>query len=175
MGGAERAETRVRRIYADHGPVLLAFATRLCGGDRHRAEDVVQEALVRAWRHPEASESGPVAERAWLMTVVRNLAIDSFRASRARPHEVGGSSLDAVGSIAADDDIDRAVEAWTVAAALDELPDHHRDVLVETYFRGRSVAETARVLGIPQGTVKSRAYHALRSLRRILTEGGVRT
>ena len=61
-----------------------------------------------------------------------------------------------------------------MAAALEELPAHHRDVLVETYFRGRSVAEAAQALGIPQGTVKSRAYHALRSLRRILTEGGVR-
>lgn len=174
MGGHERAEERLRRIYAEHGAALLAFATRACGGDRQRAEDVVQEVLVRAWRHPEVSESGPQGERAWLITVARNVAIDAFRAQRARPTEIGGAALDALAVRPGDDELDRAVEAWTVAAALDALPPHHRDVLVETFFRGRSVAEAAQVLGIPAGTVKSRAFHALRSLRRILVEGGAR-
>ena len=53
------ADDRLRRIYADHGSVLIGYATRLCAGDRQRAEDIVQETLVRAWRHPEASDSGP--------------------------------------------------------------------------------------------------------------------
>ena len=174
MGAPERAEERLRRIYAEHGAALLAFATRVCGGDRQRAEDVVQEVLVRAWRHPEVSEGGPQGERAWLITVARNVAIDAFRAQRARPTEVGGAALDAVAALPGDDELDRAVEAWTVAAALDALPPHHRDVLVETFFRGRSVAEAAQVLGIPAGTVKSRAFHALRSLRRILVDGGAK-
>ena len=174
MGAPERAEDRLRRIYAEHGAALLTFATRACNGDRQRAEDVVQEVLVRAWRHPEVSENGPQGERAWLVTVTRNVAIDAFRAQRARPTEVGGAALDAVSGLAGDDELDRAVEAWTVAAALDSLPPHHRAVLIETFFRGRSVAETAATLGIPAGTVKSRAFHALRSLRKILVEGGAR-
>ena len=174
MGPTDRAEDRLRRIYADHGVALLAFATRVCGGDRQRAEDVVQEVLVRAWRHPEVSESGPSGERAWLVTVARNVAIDVFRAQRSRPQEVGGDALEAVRGVPTDDELDRAVEAWTIAAALEALPPHHRDVLVETFFKGRSVAEAAAVLGIPAGTVKSRSFHALRSLRKILAEGGVR-
>ena len=172
MGAPDRSEDRLRRIYAEHGAALLAFATRACGGDRQRAEDVVQEVLVRAWRHPEVSDSGPSGERAWLVTVTRNVAIDHFRAQRSRPNEVGGDALEAVAARPGDDELDRAVEAWTVAAALEALPAHHRDVLVETFFRGRSVAETAAALGIPAGTVKSRAFHGLRSLRRILVEGG---
>ena len=175
MGAPERPEDRLRRIYAEHGAALLAFATRVCGGDRQRAEDVVQEVLVRAWRHPEVSEGGSGGERAWLLTVTRNAAIDVFRAQRSRPQEVGGAALEAVVSVPGDDELDRAVEAWTIAAALEALPAHHRDVLVETFFKGRSVAETAQVLGIPAGTVKSRAFHALRSLRKILVEGGVRS
>ena len=151
--GPQDGEERLRRIHAEHGSVLLAFATRLCGGDRQRAEDVVQEVLVRAWRHPEVSDGGKDGERAWLMTVTRNVAIDGFRAQKARPAEVGGDALD-----------------W--AAALETLPEHHRSVLVETFFRGRSVAEAAQVLGIPAGTVKSRSYHALRALRSVLVEGG---
>jgi RNA polymerase sigma-70 factor (ECF subfamily) len=175
MGAPERPEDRLRRIYAEHGAALLAFATRICAGDRQRAEDVVQEVLVRAWRHPEVSENGPNGERAWLLTVTRNAAIDVFRAQRSRPQEVGGAALDAVVSVPGDDELDRAVEAWTIAAALETLPAHHRDVLVETFFKGRSVAEAAAVLGIPAGTVKSRAFHALRSLRKVLVEGGVRS
>jgi RNA polymerase sigma-70 factor (ECF subfamily) len=159
-------------MYAEHGGALLAVATRLCAGDRARAEDVVQEVLVRAWRHPEVSASGPTAERAWLITVARNVAIDGFRASRSRPQEVGGDALAAVGETAVQGDIDRAVEAWTVEAALEALPEHHRSVIIETFFHGRSVAETAALLGIPEGTVKSRSYHALRGLRRVLAEGG---
>lgn len=170
--GSEDGEERLRRIHSEHGSVLLAFATRLCGGDRQRAEDVVQEVLVRAWRHPEVSDGGNDGERAWLMTVTRNVAIDQFRALRSRPSEVGGDALDWVPQQPTSDDIERAVEAWTVAAALDDLPEHHRSVLIETFFRGRSVAEAAQALGIPAGTVKSRSYHALRALRRSLIEGG---
>ncbi len=174
MGAPAADEARLRRIYADHGAMLLAFASRLCGGDRQRAEDVVQEALVRAWRHPEITEAGPDAERAWLITVARNISIDGFRAAGARPAEVGGDALAAVAGRAGDNEIDRAVEEWAMAEALTKIsPDHHA-VLIETFFRGHSVAEAAAALGIPQGTVKSRAFHALRSLRKVLVEGGVR-
>jgi RNA polymerase sigma-70 factor (ECF subfamily) len=173
MGPEDRdAEARLRRIHAEHGSVLLSFATRLCGGDRQRAEDVVQEVLVRAWRHPEVSRGGPDGERAWLMTVTRNVAIDVYRAQRSRPSEVGGDALDWAANQPSSDEIDRAVEAWTIAAALEQLPEHHRSVLVETFFRGKSVAEAAATLGIPAGTVKSRSYHALRALRSALVEGG---
>jgi RNA polymerase sigma-70 factor (ECF subfamily) len=166
------AEARVRRVYAEHGAALLGYSSRLCAGDRQRAEDVVQETLLRAWRHPEASASGSRAERAWLMTVARNVAIDQHRARGVRPTEIGGEALEAVDMRTAENDIDRAVEAWTVTDALGELSPDHRAVLVETYVRGRSVAEAAAALGIPEGTVKSRTFHALRALRRVLVDGG---
>ena len=161
-------------MYAEHGAAILGFATRLCGGDRQRAEDVVQETLLRAWRHPEVSAGGTDGERAWLMTVTRNVVIDGVRARRSRPHEVGGAALELVDGDAGINDIDRAVEAWTVAEALATLSPDHRAVLVETFFRGRSVAEAASALGIPEGTVKSRSFHAVRALRRTLVDGGAR-
>jgi RNA polymerase sigma-70 factor (ECF subfamily) len=168
MGTESAGEIRLRRLYAEHGSMLLAYSTRLCNGDRQRGEDIVQETLVRAWRHPLPAGATADAERAWLMTVARNVAIDGFRARSSRPQEVGGDALEMLDQQSDENAIDRAVEQWTVAEALTALSPDHRAVLIETFFRGRSVAEAAAVLGIPQGTVKSRAFHAVRALRRNL-------
>lgn len=169
---ADRAtdEAFIRALYEQHARPLLSYALRLTGGDRQRAEDVVQETFLRAWRHPEAIERTPEAVRPWLFTVARNIAVDAFRARRARPPEAGPDGLEVV---AVDDDVDRALEAWQVTDALASLSTDHRQVLIETYYRGRSVAEAAAVLEVPAGTVKSRTYYALRALKLVLEERGV--
>jgi RNA polymerase sigma-70 factor, ECF subfamily len=146
----------------------LGYILRLTGGDRQHAEDVVQETLLRAWRHPEALSGRPV--RPWLFTVARNLVVDAHRARQARPLEAGEAPLAA---LPAADDLDRALESWTVAEALADLSPQHRAVLIETYYRGLSVAEAATVLGVPPGTVKSRTYYALRALKLALEERGL--
>ena len=163
-------EAPLRLLYEQHAGALLSYALRLTGGDRGRAEDVVQETLLRAWRHPQAldPERGPV--RSWLFTVARNVAVDAYRARRARVDEVGDEALAVV---PAADELDQALDRWLIADALATLSPDHRTVIVETYFRGRSVAEAAAVLGIPPGTVKSRTFYALRALRLALEERGV--
>jgi RNA polymerase sigma-70 factor, ECF subfamily len=158
----------LRALYAEHGGPLFGYILRLTGGDRQQAEDVVQETLLRAWRHPEALTGRPV--RPWLFTVARNLVVDAHRARQARPPEAGEAAL---AVLPAADDLDRALESWTVAEALADLSPQHRAVLVETYYRGLSVAEAAAVLGIPPGTVKSRTYYALRALKLALEERGL--
>lgn len=162
-------ETVVRALYAEHAGALFTFARRLTG-DAGRAEDIVQETLVRAWRHLDAVAPERGAVRPWLFTIARNVAIDQQRARNSRPREVGSEALD---RHPAEDAIDRAVEAWQVADAVGSLRPQHRSVLIETYYRGRSVAEAAAILGIPPGTVKSRAYYALRALRLAFEERGV--
>lgn len=161
-------EDLVRALYAEHAAPLLRYALRMTDGDRQRAEDIVQETLLRAWMHPEAIADRPA--RPWLFAVARNLAVDAHRARKARPHEVGESALSLV---AVPDEADRVLESWAVADALAALRPDHRRVLLETYYRGRSVAEAATVLGIPAGTVKSRAFYALRALRLALEERGL--
>ncbi len=170
-GSARVDDSTLTRLYDEHASVLLAYARRLTAGDTQRAEDAVQETLLRAWRHPEAFADGRGSARAWLMTVIRNVVIDDVRARRARPVEVAGDRTHELGDPA--NDIDAAVESWTVAEALTSLSPSHRAVLVATYYRGMTVAETAEELGVPVGTVKSRAYYALRALRLALTERGV--
>jgi len=160
----------VRTLCAEHGDALFAHALRLSGGDRQRAEDLVQETLVRAWRHPDLLDPDRGSARAWLFTTARHLSIDAWRRRSSRVAEV---VTDVVPESPTPDEADRAVEAWLIAEALERLTPSHREVLVECFYRGRSVADAAHWLGIPAGTVKSRTYYALRALRLVLAEMGV--
>jgi RNA polymerase sigma-70 factor (ECF subfamily) len=166
---ADDAEV-LRTLHAEHGDALFAHAVRLCDGDRQRAEDLVQETLLRAWRHPEALDPDRGSARAWLFTTARHLAIDAWRRRTAR---VGEVITDALPEPPPVDETERAVEAWTIADALAKLSEPHRRVIVECFYRGRSVAEAASVIGVPPGTVKSRTHYAMRALRLVLEEMGV--
>jgi RNA polymerase sigma-70 factor (ECF subfamily) len=167
--GEKRAATAdedaMGELWREHGAVLQRFALKLTLGDRQRAEDIVQETLLRAWRHPEVVGSGRTAIRPWLFTVTRRVAIDMWRArcrSDASEEAFDDRHFDLPDPVEL---IDQAVEALDVRAALLRLSPGHRDVITEMYFHGHSVAETAKLLGIPTGTVKSRSYYALRVLR----------
>ena len=165
-------EALVQAVYREHGRAMLAYAARLLN-DRAAAEDVVQEALIRAWRHPEVLTNGKGSIRGWLLTVVRNLVTDRQRARAARPAEVAETAAAGDLSAVVRDHADQVVASVTVLEALEELSDDHRGVLDQLYFQGRSLGETATALGIPTGTVKSRTYYALRALRRALNRDEV--
>lgn len=160
----------LRRLYEQHGSVMLRFAARLLGGDWHRAEDVLQEAALRAWRHAPVLDPTAEALRPWLFTVVRNLVIDDHRARQARPPELGDR---AVTEHAVLDQVDHVLTMQVVIEGLEELPVRQREVLIHMYYLGHSVAQTAEALGIPPGTVKSRTYHAMRALREALAARGM--
>ncbi|MGW2486221.1 sigma-70 family RNA polymerase sigma factor [Streptomyces sp. NPDC001606] len=165
--GTTTAEHELAALQREHGGPLFALLHRLCDGDRQRAEDLVQETLLRAWQHPEALHAADFdSVRPWLLTVARRLAIDARRAREARPREIGDAVPEDARVTA--DHAERATAALDVRRAVKTLTPEHRDVLVLVYFRGASVAEAAETLGIPPGTVKSRAYYGLRALRRVL-------
>jgi RNA polymerase sigma-70 factor (ECF subfamily) len=161
----------LQALHDEHGNALWSFCLRLTGNDRARAEDIVQETLLRAWRHPEAmaSERGPV--RGWLFTVARNIYVDQWRSRRSHPEVITAEPPE----LSTDDDTDQLLLSWVVAEALSTLSTDHRAVLLECYYRGRPVAEAAARLGVPEGTVKSRTHYALRALRLALEEMGVLT
>ncbi|MEV8534086.1 sigma-70 family RNA polymerase sigma factor [Streptomyces sp. NPDC051211] len=159
-------EQSLSRLQRQHGRALFGFLLGLTYGDRQRAEDLLQETLLRAWKHPEALESDHDSMRPWLFTVGRRLAIDARRARMVRPAEVGPEVLDQAPQH--EDGSDRSVAALDVREALRTLSREHREVLVQIYFRGASVSEAAEALGIPVGTVKSRTYYALRALKAVM-------
>jgi RNA polymerase sigma-70 factor, ECF subfamily len=152
-------------LYAEHGPTLLRLATALTGGDRGRAEDLVQETMLRAWTHRAKLDIQQRSPRAWLITVVQRLAVDAHRARRARPAAV---ELDEHLELAGGQRADANIDDVGVRAAIAALTGPQRQVLAEVYYRDRSVAEAARILQIPPGTVKSRTFDGLRALRRAL-------
>jgi RNA polymerase sigma-70 factor, ECF subfamily len=163
---AEHAEL-LRELHGRHGSGLCAFAYRLTG-DRGRAEDVVQETLLRAWLSPAVLAAPDPARRAWLYTVARHLVADEWRSKRAHA-EVATAEPPETSTADPSDDV---LQGWLVAEAMSRLTREHRQVLFECFFRSRSVAEAARCLGVPEGTVKSRTHYALRALRVVLQEMG---
>lgn len=162
-------EELIRELYAEFGTPLLRYVTGLVAGDRTRAEDIVQETLLRAWKHPEVF--GGQSPRPWLFAVARNLVIDDFRARSARPAE---TAADASGDNGSNDGgIAAAITRFELQDALLALPPQHREALIAVYYCDLSIADAAMELGVPEGTVKSRCYYALRALRVLCDERGL--
>ncbi len=145
---------------------MFGFARRATD-DTGAAEEIVQETFVRAWRARHRFDPSLGNLRTWLFAIERNVVIDHARSRTIRrtEHLEHDVPVDA-------DDLERAMVAWQVEEAVRRLRAEHRHVLLETYYKGRSSREVASELGIPEGTVRSRLFYALRSLRLVLEELG---
>jgi len=165
-----REAATVDGLYDEHAAALWRYARRLTG-DEARAQDVVQETLLRAWQHPEVADNNERSARAWLFTVARNIVIDETRTARFR-REL--STPDDVGAFdgACPDEVDAATDRLLIGDALARLTPEHREVVRRSYFQGWTTAQIAADLGIADGTVKSRLHYALRALRLVLSEMG---
>jgi RNA polymerase sigma factor (sigma-70 family) len=153
-------------LIREHRKPMLAYAAKLLN-DHSLAEDIVQEAMLRAWPNAQRLRNCNGSARGWLLTTVRNLVIDSTR--RAAYHrEVMDSDIpDAVQP----DHADAVVNEVAVGELLGSLSREHRAVVVHTYLCERTAVETARVLKIPAGTVKSRQHYALMQLKKSAGSG----
>ncbi|GCD46560.1 sigma-70 family RNA polymerase sigma factor [Streptomyces paromomycinus] len=163
-------EERVTALVLSYRQTLLRYVTGLLPADPQRAEDVVQETLLRAWLESDLSRVGSARHEAgwepglpWLFRVARNVVIDWSRRDRSRPAVPTGLPPETAGPA---DEAARVVERTHVVELLAQLSRPHREVLVYTYLLGCSGPDTAHALGIPPGTVKSRLHHAMHRLRR---------
>lgn len=169
MDDPEAAMMRV--LYDEHADALWRYALRLTG-DRARAEDVVQETLLKAWRHPHVTADADRSARAWLFTVARNMIIDERRSARFR-NEASEPVPDDVADRASSEEVDTALNRILLSTALGQLSEEHRAVVRRAYYQGWTTAQISADLGIPEGTVKSRLHYAMRALRLGLQEMGV--
>jgi|SRR5205814_1440341 len=165
------SESFVRSLYTDYGRVLLTNVSRLTGGDRYWAQDVVQETLLRAWRHADrlSPDRGSGSLMPWLSTVARHIVCNDRRSRGARPKEVNSASLAAVTT---PDETETVLRRVVIDEALAALTPPQRTVVVELYLHGRTAQEVADLVGVPTGTVKSRAHYAIQAMQRVLKRRG---
>ncbi|MCX4911134.1 sigma-70 family RNA polymerase sigma factor [Streptomyces sp. NBC_00878] len=165
-----RDEAFVRALYDKHGMFMARVATGLLSGDTHQAQDMVQETVLRAWRHSGILDPDAEGIRPWLITVIRNLVIDGHRARRARPPETDDTAL---ADVAGPEHTERALTKKIVREALADLTLQHREILLHAHYLDQPLEQTATLLGIPRGTVKSRTHLALKALREAMIRRGI--
>jgi RNA polymerase sigma-70 factor (ECF subfamily) len=167
-GGCEGADAAgLRDAFVTHGGEMLGFARRSLY-ESTSAEDAVQETFARAWRSRARFDSTLGSLRTWLFTIERRVIMD-IAAQRARSRTVPVEPGD---EPAAPDGMEAAMLGWQMESALEQLDAEHRMVITEIYFNGRSGREVAELFALPEGTVRSRAFYALRMLRLLLEEAG---
>jgi len=146
---------------------LFGLGIRLLG-DAGLAEELVQETFLRVWRTADRFDPARGTATAFVLTIARRLAIDLWRRPSSRPLPTGPDEPAPV-----DETIDRVILQLAVREALDSLPAAQREVLELSYRSDLTQTEVASRLGIPLGTVKSRAYHALRAFRGAIKQRGI--
>jgi len=153
-------------LYDRHSRAAHSLAYRMTG-ERRAAEDLAQDAFLKAWRSAGSYRARRGGARAWLLSVVRNRGVDLLRASASRRRTRQKAEAEAPRSQPSE----AFPEAWRntrrerVREALGGIPREQREVLALLHFRGLTQAEVSERLGLPLGTVKGRARLALRKLR----------
>jgi RNA polymerase sigma-70 factor, ECF subfamily len=163
--------TSLARLYERHAGPLFGYLYRLAG-DRMTAEEILQDTMLAVWRSAAAFE-GRSKVSTWLFGVARRQAHNRLR-GRAWPQAVADLPDRPDQAVGPDELAIAAAGGTPVAAAIDRLPDHHRDVIALVFVAGLPLVDVAEVLSIPVGTVKSRLHHARAAVAAALNAQAVR-
>jgi RNA polymerase sigma-70 factor (ECF subfamily) len=165
--GQEAAdEAGLHTAFVTYGGELFGFARRSLS-DTGLAEEAVQETFMRAWRSRHSFDPALGTLRSWLFAIERRVVIDL--AHKRSSHEADELVHDPA---YIDSQVEQSMTGWQVEEALRRLRPEHRAVVQDFYFRNLPGREVAARLGVPEGTVRSRLFYALRSLRLVLEEMG---
>jgi len=154
-------------IFDRHGDAAFSLAYRMCGR-RGLAEDVVQEAFLSLWRSGVRYERSRGSVRAWVLGIVRNKAIDTFRRETAKAgrdvHD--DTAIEGIPArVRIDGEVERREDSERVRGAVAELPSEQRHVIELAYFGGFTHSQIADLLELPAGTVKGRMRLGLQRMR----------
>lgn len=159
-------------IFDRHVAAAYSLAHRMCGRPA-MAEDAVQEAFLSLWRARDRYDPARGAVRAWVLSAVRNRALDVLRRERAKAgRDVrDDASADLVPAPERTDlEAERREQSRLISDALNTLPSEQRQVIELAYFGGLTHSEIARNLSLPAGTVKGRMRLGLTRMRGLLAE-----
>jgi RNA polymerase sigma-70 factor (ECF subfamily) len=163
------------QLYDRHSPILYALLLRILSSPED-AQEVLQEAFVKAWNDAAQYDSSRGSEIAWLIAIARSRGIDRIRSRKVRGDREKDAARDnsirsgAVSGMAAVDAVVAGEEQRAVRAALAEIPEAQRQALELAYFDGLSQSEIAEKLGAPLGTIKTRMQLGMRKMREKLRE-----
>lgn len=144
----------------------LVRAARFLLNDRQLAEDAVQTALMRTFRHWHSAKANP---RAYSRAVLVNVCRDQWRYSHRRQEVAIAPDVIQVTAKVSATGPDTVIDHMLLQDALERLSNHEREVLVLRFYLDLSVSDTARLLKVPEGTVKSVTSRAIEKLRRDLS------
>ncbi|MGQ0803796.1 MAG: sigma-70 family RNA polymerase sigma factor [Actinomycetota bacterium] len=160
-------ESALTEIYDQFSSFVYGLALRVIG-DARAAEDVSQDVFVSVWERPDAFEPTRGSLRTWLATLSHRRAVDYVRREEARRRRAQREATRAVSTPDVEEMALALVTAERVRTALDTLPDDQRKAIHLAYFGGHTYRQVAEVLGIPEGTAKSRLRLGLRRIAETL-------
>lgn len=157
-------------LYAKYSALLLGFLVSRIG-DRHLAEEILQDVMLSAWHNaPSFRQESKV--KTWLLVIARNRAANVHRRKHLNIVELNDEAGMHIHDTGPLERVTRDNERTTVREAISHLPTQHKEILVLVFYHQLSGPEIAEVLDISIGTVKSRLHRAKEMLRRVLLQEG---
>jgi RNA polymerase sigma-70 factor (ECF subfamily) len=175
VGLVARDVEALRTLYQRYGGLAYSLAVRILG-DPGRAEDVVQDAFMRVWTYSDSFDASRGSLRTWLLTTVRNRAIDYLRGRPGRDRQELELSVELPAHGTGSDpwrDVAESLEREALRHALRSLPPDQRQVVELAYYGGYTQREIAEIVQAPLGTIKGRTRLALEKLSSYLQGRGL--
>jgi RNA polymerase sigma-70 factor (ECF subfamily) len=161
----------LQALYGRHHVKVFRFALRLLRNEQN-AEDVVSEVFIDVWRNPAGFE-GRSEATTWLLAIARNKAYSLLR--KKKEDQIDEDSAAEIEDAADNPEVvmQKKTKGDLLRACLSHLSVEHREVIDLVYYHDKSVEEVALIVGAPEGTVKTRMFHARKKLSELVQAAGI--
>ncbi len=168
---AQRDRTAFEELYREYGPRVFRFAVRMIR-DETKAEEVTNDVMVEVWKSAGKFQ-GRSAPSTWIFSIARHRALNAIRRKTIPTTNLDDSPEPLDESEDPMAATDQSTTSDLLRTAINQLSKEHREVIELTFFQGLNYKEIATIVECPEGTVKTRMYHAKKQLGPLLTAMGV--